>query len=234
MENAANNQSRGAVILIEKKEPFFRFDRESLRRIGVILRLISIPVAIIAMILAIALPTVVIDYANYSQSSNFNPARANAFTPEYISGFNAMFGGGYFYYYLKAAEGPTVLYTSAMMTNWPLIIAMLVAIVNMVLCVMVTFSKKLEKLSKLITLLYFVVGLFVLASPISFMAINGFGNTAAVAQNDSAHYWLYDSLYVHCAYGSIVSFAFFAVSAILFGVGTGREMAGGDNRNAED
>ncbi len=232
MENAVNQHQ--AMNPKKAKEPLFNFDKAALKRVGVILRLISIPVALVAMILAIALPTIIVDYANYSQSSNLSPVRANAFTPEYISGFNAMFGGGYFYYYLKSAEGPTVLYTSPILTNWPLIIAMLVGFITMALCFMVTFSKKLEKLSKLVTLLYFVVGLFVLASPISFMAINGFGNTAAVAQNDLANYWLYDSLYVHCAFGSIVSFAVFAVSAILFGIGTSREMAGGDNRNAED
>lgn len=233
MENAVEKKAV-ANPFAEEKEPFFRFDKEALKRIGVILRLASIPVALIAMILAIALPTIIIDYANYSQSSNFSPVRANAFTPEYISGFQAMFGGGYFYYYLKSAEGPTVLYTSNMLTNWPLIVAMLVGFVTMGLCVLITFSKKLEKLSKLVTLLYFVVGLFVLASPIFFMSVNGFGNTSAVAQNDSAHYWLYDSLYVHCAYGSIVSFIVFALSAVLFGIGTNREMAGGDNRNSED
>ena len=216
------------------KESFFRFDKEALKRVGVILRLLSIPVAIIAMVLAIALPTVTIDYANYSQSSDFNPARAEAFTPELISGWDSMFGGGYFYYYLKSTEGPTVLFTSIMKTDWILIVAMIVGFITMGLCVMVTFSKKMEKLSKLVTLLYFVVGLFVLASPIFFMTTNGFGNTSAVSSTDVANYWLYDSLYVHCAYGAIVSFAVFVVSAVLFTVGTNREMAGGDNRNAGD
>ena len=130
-----------------EREPLFRFDKESLKRVGVILRLVAIPVAIIAMILAIALPTVTIDYANYSQSSDFSPARANAFTPELISGFDAMFGGGYFYYYLKSTEGPYALFTSVMKTNWPLIIAMIVGFITMALTVMVTFSKKMEKLS---------------------------------------------------------------------------------------
>lgn len=217
-----------------EKEPFFKFDKASFKRIGVILRLVAIPVALIAMILAVALPTVIIDYANYSQSSDFSPARANAFTPEYIPGWEAMFGGGYFYYYLKAKDGPTVLFTAVTQTSWILIVCMLIGFVTMALTVMVTFSKRMEKWSKLVTLLYFVVGLAVLASPIFFMTANGFGNTAAVKPSDAAHYWLYDSLYVHCAYGSIVSFAVFTLSAVLFALGTNREMAGGDNRNAGD
>ncbi|MCR5490732.1 MAG: hypothetical protein K6F32_01210 [Bacilli bacterium] len=221
-------------LVKKEREPFFNFDKASFKRIGVILRLIAIPVAIIAMILAVALPTVTIDYANYSQSSDFSPARANAFTPELISGWSAIIGGEYFYYYLKSTEGPTVLFTALMKTDWALIIVMIVALITMALTVMITFSKKMEKWSKLVTLLYFVVGLAVLASPVFFMTTNSFGNTAAIASTDAAHYWLYDSLYVHCAYGAIVSFLVFTLSAVLFAVGTNREMAGGDNRNAGD
>ena len=46
----------------KEKEPFFRFEKAAFRRIGVILRLIAIPVAIVGIILAIVLPTVSIEY----------------------------------------------------------------------------------------------------------------------------------------------------------------------------
>ena len=84
------------------------------------------------------------------------------------------------------------------------------------------------------TLFYFLSGVAVLASPVFFMVANSFGNTGAVATSDYAHYIIYDSLYVHSAYGAVVSFFVFVVSAVLFSVGTNFEMGGGDNRNAQE
>ena len=63
---------------------------------------------------------------------------------------------------------------------------------------------------------------------------NNFGNTSAVKTGDLGHYVVYDSLYCHDAYGAIVSFTILTVAAILFAVGTNREMAGGDNRSAQE
>ncbi len=218
----------------EERESFFRFDKSSLKRVGVILRLASIPVAIIGLILALVLPTVTIEYATYSSSTTFDVARANSFVPELILGAQALFGGGCFYYYAKMDGGPALLYTSEVSTNWILIAMFVVAILTMVLAFLITFSKRMEKLSKLATLLYFVAGLAILASPIFFMVANNFGNTYGQNKNDIVHYFVYDSLYVHDAYGAIVSFAFMSLSAVLFAIGTSREMAGGDNRNTQE
>jgi hypothetical protein len=102
------------------------------------------------------------------------------------------------------------------------------------LAFLVTFSKKMEKYSKVVTLGYVIGGLGMLCSPIWFMVVNHFGNTSAIATTDLTHYFLYDSLYVHCAYGAIVSCLVFTVAAILFAVGTSREMAGGDDRGGEN
>lgn len=218
----------------EGKESFFRFDKSSLKRVGVILRLVSIPVAFIGLILALVLPTVTIEYATYSSSTTFDANRAANFVPELILGSQALFGGGCFYYYAKMDGGPALLYTSEANSNWVLIIMFIVCLLTMVLVFFITFSKKMEKWSKLATLLYFVVGLAILASPIIFMFANDFGNTYGQNKNDIVHYFVYDSLYVHDAYGSLVSFGFLTLSAVLFAVGTNREMAGGDNRNAQE
>ena len=218
----------------KEKEPFFRFEKAAFRRIGVILRLIAIPVAIVGIILAIVLPTVSIEYANYSGSTTFPGDRADAFVPELIPGYLALFGGDYFYYYLKFKDGPVVLHTALAQTDWVLILVFIVTILTMALTVMVTFSKKMEKWSKVVTLFYFLSGVAVLASPVFFMIANSFGNTGAVATSDYAHYIIYDSLYVHSAYGAVVSFFVFVVSAVLFSVGTNFEMGGGDNRNAQE
>jgi uncharacterized membrane protein YedE/YeeE len=92
----------------------------------------------------------------------------------------------------------------------------------------------MEKLSKLVILGYIICGLGCLCSPIWFMAINNFGNTQGVSTADLTHYVMYDSLYVHAAYGAIVSCLVFVLAGVLFGIGTGREMAGGDDRNNEE
>ena len=62
MENTVSVTSKKKE---EAKETFFRFEKDALRRVGVILRLVSIPVALIGILLAIILPTVTIEYANY-------------------------------------------------------------------------------------------------------------------------------------------------------------------------
>ncbi len=218
----------------ERKESFFRFDKSSLKRVGVILRLASIPVALLGLILALVLPTVTIEYATYSSSTTFDVNRAASFVPELISGAQALFGGGCFYYYAKMDSGPALLYTSEAKPNWILISMFIICLLTMVLSFFITFSKKMEKWSKLATLLYFVVGLAILASPIFFMVANNFGNTYGQNKNDIVHYFVYDSLYVHDAYGALVSFGFLAASSVLFAIGTNREMAGGDNRNTQE
>lgn len=220
--------------IAEKKEPFFKFEASALKRVGVILRLVAIPVAIIALIVALILPTVAIDYASYSGSTTFPADRAEAFIPELIPGYLCLFGGDYFYYYLEFKDGPIVLNTALAQLNVILLVSIVILFLNMAFSVLITFSKKLDKYSKVIPLLYFIVGLVVLASPVTFMVTNSFGNTGAVGAGDAAHYIIYDSLYVHSAYGAIISFAIFCVSAVLWSVGTNFEMAGGDNRSGEE
>ncbi len=231
MENTVSVTSKKKE---EAKETFFRFEKDALRRVGVILRLVSIPVALIGILLAIILPTVTIEYANYSQSTTFPVGRADSFVPELIPGYQALFGNGCFYYYAKMNGGPTLLYTAEASPNWILITVFAICLLCCGLVFCITFSKKMEKWSKLATLLYFVTGLAVLASPVFFMVTNNFGNTSAVKTGDLGHYVVYDSLYCHDAYGAIVSFTILTVAAILFAVGTNREMAGGDNRSAQE
>ncbi|OPZ35764.1 MAG: hypothetical protein BWY98_00633 [Tenericutes bacterium ADurb.BinA155] len=215
----------------EAKEHFFSFNLATLKRPGVILRLASILICYLAILFSIILPMVTINYATYSSSTTFDPARAAKFPSELIPGQSALFGGGYFAYYLKSKYGVEILYTAESKFN-PIVFSILVfATLITILAFLLTFSKKLEKLSKLVTLGYVLAGIGVLCSPIWFMTVNSFGNTAGTSTANLTHYFVYDSLYVHTAYGAIVSCLTFVAAAILFGIGTNRENAGGDNRN---
>lgn len=218
----------------EEKEKFLVFNGETLKRPGVILRLISIVVCFVALFLSASLPMVAIDYASYSSSTTFSPERAARFPEELIGGWNALFGGDYFSYYLKSKYGPELLYTTKASFNGIAFGILVFTIFIAILAFFVTFSKRMEKYSKIVTLGYFVGGLGMLCSPIWFMVANSFGNTSAVATTDLTHYFLYDSLYVHCGYGAVVACFVYILAAILFGVGTSREMAGGDNREGEN
>jgi hypothetical protein len=222
------------AVVGEEKERFLVINGAALKRSGVILRLLSILVCFVAIILSAALPMVTIQYATYSSSTTFSSERAARFPQELISGWNTLFGGDYFSYYLKSKYGPELLYTTKANFNGISFGILLFAIVIAVLAFFVTFSKKMEKYSKIVTLGYFIGGLGMLCSPIWFMVVNSFGNTMATATTDLTHYFVYDSLYVHCAYGAIVSCLVFVLAAVLFGVGTSREMAGGDNRGGEN
>lgn len=218
----------------EEKEKFLVFSKETLKRPGVILRLSSILVCLLAIILSAALPMVAIEYASYSSSTTFSADRAARFPQELISGWNALFGGDYFSYYLKSKYGPELLYTTKAQFNGISLGILVFAFVMAIFAFFVTFSKRLEKYSKVVTLGYFIGGLGMLCSPIWFMVSNSFGNSSAVSTADLTHYFLYDSLYVHDAYGAIVSCLVFVLAAILFAVGTSREMAGGDDRGGEN
>jgi hypothetical protein len=214
-------------------ERFLIINQAAIKRPGVILRLVSIVVCFLAMVFAVALPMVSIQYASYSSSTTFSAERAARFPLESISGWNNLFGGDYFGYYLKSKYGAEVLYTTKANFNWMFFIFMIMAIVFAALAFFVTFSKKMEKLSKLVILGYIVCGIACVCAPIWFMAVNNFGNTQATATTDLGHYFLYDSLYVHDAVGAIVSCIVFVVAGVLFAVGTAYENAGGDDRNSE-
>jgi len=232
MENILANQANDAPE-VEGKESFLSFSKSSFKRIGVILRLISIPICFLAMALSLSLPLVSIQYANYSDSTTFSAARANRFPIELISGWNVTFGGTEFSYYLKSKYGPELLNTTTASFNWVSFLILAFAFLICVFAFLVTFSKKMEKFSKIVILGFALTGIAVLCTPIWFMAINHFGNTQAVATTDLTNYFLYDSLYVHCAFGSIVSCLVYICSAILFGVGTNFENAGGDSRGED-
>src|SRR5574344_1882351 len=96
----------------EEKEKFFIFSKAAFKRVGVLLRLLSIPLCFLGIILSLALPTVAINYANYSSSTTFSAERAARFPTELISGWNATFGQSYFSYYLKSRYGVELLYTA--------------------------------------------------------------------------------------------------------------------------
>lgn len=222
------------AIAGEEKERFLVINGSTLKRSGVILRLLSMVVCFVAVVLSAILPMVSIEYASYSSSTTFSGERAARFPQELIGGWNALFGGDYFSYYLKSKYGPELLYTTKANFNGISFGILVFALVIAALAFLVTFSKKMEKYSKVVTLGYVIGGLGMLCSPIWFMVVNHFGNTSAIATTDLTHYFLYDSLYVHCAYGAIVSCLVFTVAAILFAVGTSREMAGGDDRGGEN
>jgi len=217
----------------ESKEQFLIINKAALKRPGVILRLFSIVVCFLGSVLAAVLPMVTIEYASYSSSTTFTDARAVRFPAEMISGWNNLFGGDYFGYYLKSKYGAEVLCTVKANFNWVLFLFLILALVFAVLAFFVTFSKKMEKLSKLVILGYIVCGIACVCSPIWFMAVNNFGNTQAIATTDLGHYYLFDSLYVHDAFGAIVSCLVLVGAGVIFAVGTAKENFGGDNRNAE-
>ncbi len=209
---------------------FFTIDKETLKRPGVILRLIAIGVCLIAIILTVVLPTVTIQYKYYSSSSEFDNTRALLFPTETIYGPNALFGGGYFAMYFKSntLKGVHVLSSVQAQFNWILFALLLCMFAFMILAVFVTFTRKLEKFSKLTVLGFAIGGFAAIASPVWFMVTNNVGNTYAVATTSLTKYWVYDSFYCHCAWGAIVAACTFILAAILFAIGSGLENKGGE------
>ncbi len=214
----------------EEKERFFSFDLATLKRPGVILRLLAILVCLIAIVLTVVLPTVTIEYKFYSSSSEFDNARALAFPAETIYGPNALFGGGYFAMYFKSnvIKGVHILSSVQANFNWILFALLLCMFAFMILGFFVTFTKKMEKLSKLTTLGFAIGAFAAIGSPIWFMVANGIGNQYAVATTTLTRYWTYDSFYCHCSWGAVVAAIVFVIAAILFGIGSGLENKGGE------
>ncbi len=214
----------------EEKGRFFSFDLETLKRPGVILRLAGLIICFIAIVLTIVLPTVTIEYKWYSSSSEFDVARSNLFPAETIYGPNALFGGGYFAMYFKSSviKGVHILSSVQAQFNWILFILLLCMVGFVVLGFFVTFTKKLEKFSKLTVLGFAIGGFAAIASPIWFMVTNNIGNQYAVATTTLTRYWTYDSFYCHCSWGAIVAAITFIVAAALFALGSGFENKGGE------
>ncbi len=214
----------------EEKEKFFSFDLATLKRPGVIIRLIALAVCFIAIVLTATLPTVLIEYKFYSSSSEFDNARAMLFPAETIYGPNALFGGGYFAMYLKSntIKGVHILTSIEANFNWVLFMLLVCMVLFIGLGFFVTFTKKMEKFSKL-TVLGFAIGAFAaIASPVWFMVSNNIGNQYSVATTDLARYWTYDSFYCHCSWGAVVAALVFVLAAVLFAIGGGLENKGAE------
>lgn len=224
----AENIIRDEEVVVEEKEPFLVINKETLKRPGVILRLAGIALCTLGVILTIVLPTVVMEYRGYSSASTFDPIRAAAFPQQIISGPNALFGGGYFALYLKSADTPHLLATVKASFNPILFVLLVCMIAFAVLAFFVTFSKKMEKLSKLATLGIAIGGFAAIASPIWFMVANSFGNNYLVPTSNISEYFMYDSLYCHSAWGAIVAAIVFVVAASCFGIGANLENKGGE------
>ncbi len=218
------------ALPLEEKESFFSFNKATLKRAGVILRLLGLFFCLLAIILTAILPTVTIEYKFYSSSSEFDNARAQLFPAETIYGPNALFGGGYFAMYFKSNVIKNVHILSSVQAqfNWILFLLLVCMVLFIALGFFVTFTKKMEKFSKLTTLGFAVGGFVAIASPIWFMVSNNIGNQYAVATTVLSRYWTYDSFYCHCAWGAIVAACVFLLSAVLFGIGSGLENKGGE------
>ncbi|MCQ2772877.1 MAG: hypothetical protein MJ238_06385 [Bacilli bacterium] len=219
---------RDEEIVVEEKEPFLVINKETLKRPGIILRLIGIALCLIGVVLTVILPTVVMEYRSYSSASTFDPVRGAAFPQQIIGGPNALFGGGYFALYLKSADTPHLLTTVRASFNPILFTILACMLVFAVLSFFVTFSKKMEKMAKLATLGIALGGFGAIASPIWFMVANNFGNNYLVESTNITEYFMYDSLYCHSAWGAIVAALVFVVGASCFGIGTNLENKGGE------
>jgi|LAHS01.1.fsa_nt_gb hypothetical protein len=203
-------------------------------RPGQWIRLAAIAVTFVAIILYLCLPQILIAYQKYSNTSTAG-VRDYDFPLEYISGTLNFFGNGYFSYYTKSNLGPEVLVSQQASFNGFALANLLIALAACGLDLWLTFTKKNEKWAKLTGLLFVICGLACFMGPIFFLAANHFGAADWTASSNLQDYWLYDSLYVHDAYGAIITGIVFILAAICFGVGTGLE--GGnkdDNRQQED
>lgn len=221
---------------LAEKEKSFDFSKEALKRPGVILRLVSFGLVIVGIVLTLVLPTVNFEYASYTSTTILSTDQINAFPDQLISGFSAMFGGGmYAYYSTLNATSSTVLTAGTTNFNPFMLAFMLFGIAGIVLGFFITFSKKMEKWSKLAILFIVLAGIGVLASPIWFIAVNGLSYYSMSQQltggtGNITHYLSVDEIYIHCAYGAIVAMIFFVAAAICFGVGTSLENKGGEGR----
>jgi hypothetical protein len=194
-------------------------------------RLAAIGIALLAILCYLVMPQILIAYQKYSNTSTAG-VRDYAFPYEYISGISNAFGGSPFVFYRKSNLGPEVLVSQTSAFNFFSLALFLIALVAIGMDIWLTFTKKNEKWSKLVTLLFAICGLMAFMGPIFFLVSNHFGAADWTASSNLLNYWLYDSLYVHDAYGAIVTGLIFFVSAIAFGIGTGME--GGDRNDTRN
>lgn len=219
--------------VIAKEEKAAPKARVSLR-LGQWFRIAAVVLTLIAIVLYIALPQITVAYQKYSNTSTAG-ARDYDFPQEFITGASNFFGGGYFSYYTISDLGSEVLVSKETSFNGFALGLVLVALIACGLDIWLNFTRKNEKWSKLTTLLFVIAGLMAIMGPIWFLAVNKIGGADWTKATDLFNYWKYDSLYVHDAYGALVSGGVFLLGAICFSIGTGLE--GGDKndtRNSED
>jgi len=200
-------------------------------RTGQWFRLSAVVLVFIAVILYLALPQITIAYQKYSNTSTAG-VRDYSFPQELVYGISNFFGGGYFSYYVKSDLGAEVLVSQQTNFNGFALACVLIAFAACGLDIWLNFTKKNEKWSKLTTLLFVVSGLMAIMGPIWFLAVNKFGGADWTKATDLMNYWKYDSLYVHDAYGALVSGGVFILAAISFAIGTGLE--GGDKNDTRN
>lgn len=204
-----------------------RFSFSQIRK-GQYVRLLAVAIALIGIVLYLALPQLIIAYKHYSNTTTAGE-RDYLFPSEYISGILNLFGNGYFSYYKKSNLGPEVLVSQHASFNFFALGLLIVAAAAIGMTLWLNFTAKNEKWSKLTGLLYVIAGMMCFMGPIFFLVTNGFGSADTTRSNDIANYWIYDSLYVHDAYGAIVTGLVFFLGAGAFGLGTNLE--GGDKND---
>jgi hypothetical protein len=197
-------------------------------RKGQWLRLAATGAAFLGIVFYLCLPQVLIAYQLYSNTSTAG-VRDYLFPAEYISGTTNFFGNVYFILYQKSNLGPEVLTTKMASFNGFALTIVLLALAAMALCLWLNFTSAHEKYTKVCTLLFVLPGIMCFMGPIFFLAVNGFGAADWTASSNLQKYWIYDSLYVHDAYGAIMAGLTFMGAAVLFGLGTNAE--GGDKND---
>ncbi|MCI2110953.1 MAG: hypothetical protein LKK13_01260 [Bacilli bacterium] len=200
-------------------------------RTGQWLRLAAVVCALVAIVLYLTLPQITVAYQKYSNTSTAG-ARDYDFPQELISGLSNFFGGGYFALYTKSDQGAEVLVSQQSAFNGFALGCVLIALIACGLDLWLNFTRKNEKWSKLTTLLFVISGLMAIMGPIWFLAVNKIGGADWTTATDLLNYWKYDSLYVHDAYGALVSGGVFILGAICFATGTGLE--GGDRNDTRN
>jgi hypothetical protein len=191
-------------------------------------RLAAIALTVLALVFYLFLPQVLIAYQLYLNTSTAG-ARDYLFPVEYVSGTTNFFGVGYFTFYLKSSLGPEVLTARQAAFNWFGLGLVITAFFAAGLAGWLNFTNTHEKYSKLVTLLFVIPGLMCFMSPIFFLTINQFGAADWTASSNLLSYWIYDSLYVHDAYGAVIAGLAFLGAAVFFGLGTNAE--GGDKND---
>ena len=204
-------------------------------RPGQWLRIAAVAICLVGLVLYLVLPQIIVGYQRYDNETVGNRVLDGSFPLQLISGINNFFGGTPFVYY-KESEYQAVEVLISQTANFTFVALgmFLLALIACGLTLWLNFTKKHEKWAKLVALFYVICGLMAIMGPIWVLAANGFGGADYTPNTDVTNYWNYYELYVHDAYGAIVTGLVILASAVCFGVGTSLE--GGDKndvRNAD-